>query len=48
MSKIVEFLKKPAVSHTLAALAPVVATLLASLVTSYPVLGSVLRAVCPK
>jgi hypothetical protein len=48
MAKVRAFLTNPAVTHTAAALAPVVATLVAAAVAHYPVVGAVLSAVCPK
>lgn len=48
MTKLKAILTNPAVTHTAAALAPVVATLVASAVAHYPVVATVLGAVCPK
>lgn len=48
MPKLKAILTNPAVTHSAAALAPVLATLVAAAVAHYPVVGAVLGAICPK
>ena len=48
MTKLKAFLTNPIVTHSAAALAPVVATLVAAAASSYPLVHTVLVAVCPK